>query len=322
MSSSDSTAFSQGRGVALVCAALLLAAAPVLRSAHRHTDAWAPRSDLTQEIKYLPTGRALTAASLGYEPLLADLLWVRTVLLFGKNYASEDDDWYSWVFHMCDLATDLDPDFKAAYKYGGTMLRVDGAFIDQSSLLFAKGATHRPDIWEFPFGIAMNYFMFKKDRETAALWMERAALTGDGPFYVRNLAASLKSEAGDLDAALLFLQQDLENIPPSQDKARTAVEVKIFETVYLIAVRDAGHVLQEFRRATGDLPADPSEVVTAGLQLPADPLGGRWTWDPDPEAEIGTVISTRYCEVFKELAETHGLGRMSYAGCTAEDVED
>lgn len=298
-----------------------MVAGPVLKSAHRHTDAWTPRAEVTDEIKYLPTGRALSAASLGYQPLLADLLWVRTVLLFGKNYESDNDDWYSWVFHMIDLATDLDPDFKAAYKYGGTMLRVDGVLVDQSSLIFAKGAANRPDVWEFPFGIAMNYFMFKEDRELAAHWMERAARVGNGPFYVHNLAASLKSESGDLDAALLFLQTDLETIPPSQPRARTAVEVKIFETRYLIAVRDAGRAVQEFRRQTGDLPAKPADVASAGLTLPADPLGGRWTWDLSPEVEIGTVTSSDYCDVFTAVAKEHGLGRLHFQGCVTAGAE-
>lgn len=317
----SSTAAAQGRTVAIAGVLIILLLIPVLNSAHRHTDAWAPRHRVVDEVQYLPTGKALKATSLGYEQFVADMLWIRTTLLFGKRYASQDHDWYSWVFHMIDLATDLDPEFKAAYKYGGTMLRSEGVFIDQSSLIFGKGMRHRPDLWELPFGIGMNYFMFKDDRQTASHYIAIAAQTGNGPFYLRNLAASLQSDTGDLDSALIFLETDLGSIPESQKQAREAVEVKIIELKYLIARRDAMEVITEFRRATGNLPDSPGDVASIGLTLPPDPLLGEWTWDRDPELEVGTVISTNYCEVFTELARKHGLGRLTFASCQAELVD-
>jgi hypothetical protein len=164
----------------------------------------------------------------------------------------------------------------------------------------------------------MNYFMFKDDRETAARYIRIAAQTGKGPFYLRNLAASLASDAGHIDAALLFLQTDLGNIPDSQAAARTAVEVKIFELKYQIAKRDTMVMVTEFRRQTGALPKSPGDVEAIGLVLPADPIGGVWIWDPD--LEVGTVISTNYCEVFTKLARDHGLGRLTFASCRAELV--
>ncbi len=296
--------------VAALLAAVLV---PLIASAHRHTDAWAPREPVTEEIKYLPTGSALKAASLGYEVFVADMLWIRTTLLFGKHVGEADTDWYAWVFHMIDLATDLDPEFKAAYKYGGGMLRY-GGFIDQSNLVYSKGMHHRPDVWELPFGIGMNYYEYKEDRGTAAPYIAQAAHSG-GPFYLRNLSASLQTESGRLEEALMFLETDLDNLPEWQKDARKAVEVKIFETRYLIARRDAEAALVEVRRRTGDLPEAPTDVP-----LPADPLGGVWQWDPDPDVEVGTLISSRYCEVFAELADEYGLGRLHFDKCRAESI--
>lgn len=299
----------------LACALLLGLLAPLIGSAHRHTDAWAPRHEVTDEVRYLPTGRLLRAASLGYEMLFADVLWARTTLLFGKNVYRPDRRWYAWLFHMIDLSTDLDPRFKAAYKYGGLMLRFDGVFVDQSSLIFQKGMVGRPDLWDFPFGIAMNYFMHKKDRETAARYMEMAARMDGSPFYLRNLAASLHSESGDLESALAFLQEELRSLPEDRPELRSAVQVKIRETEYLIARRDATRVVEEYRRRAGDLPARPQDVSGMGLSLPVDPLGGAWDWDPDPEAEIGTVWSSEWCSVFSAIAQEHGLGRRIPFGC-------
>lgn len=311
----SSTAFARGRVVALCCVLVLAVLLPIIGSAHRHADAWAPRHRVTDEIRYLPTGRLLKAASLGYEMLVADMLWARTTLLFGKNFEQQDKDWYAWVFHMIDLATDLDPEFKAAYKYGGLMLRVEGEFIDQSSLIYQKGMVALPDNHYFPFFIAMNYYEYKEDRQTAAEYMEIAAKCGTGPAYLPSLAASLRTETGDPREALMFLEEELRTIPPDQEQLRTTVEVKIFETRYLIVLQDVQRMVEEFRRQTGDLPARPGDVLEIGLTLPEDPLGGVWVYNPSPEVEIGTCWSSAYCRVFGQMAREHGLGRQVPIGC-------
>jgi len=289
--------------------------APLLASAHRHTDAWAPRTSAAQEIKFLPTGDFLKASSLGYASLLADLFWIRATMLFGERHGATDKDWYAWLYHMVDITTDLDPDFRAAYKYGGTMLRVDGVFVDQSSLIFQKGMKHRPDEWYFPFGIAMNYFVHRKDNRIAARYMEIASRTEGAPFYLRNLAASLLSESDQLDAALVFTREELDNLPAGQHKVRTALALKVFELEYLVALRGVEHALNEYRREHGEHPEDPSDLKG----IPRDPLGGTWTWDRSPEAAFGAVASSAYCAVFTERSVKASLGRLSIAGCKGQD---
>ncbi len=298
-----------------VVVALLIAglSAPVIRSAHRHTDAWAPKTALQEEILYLPNGEFLKAASLGYDALVADLLWVRATALFGKRFGEGDDDWYTWLYHMVDLATDLDPTFRAAYKYGGTMLRINGSFVDQSSMIFQKGSHHLPEEWYFPFGIGMNYFMHKDDSRLAARYMTQAAEAGGGPFYLSNLAASLLTESNELETALLFLQEELKAV--QEPSARRAVEVKVLETRYLLGVRDANEAVAAFRRKTGELPEVPGAVVQAGIELPIDPLGGTWVWDEGEGTEDGEVRSSRYCAVFLPLSAETGLGKLHISGC-------
>lgn len=286
---------------------LLILLIGLVHQGHRHVEAWNPQTGVSDQIRFLPSGKALNVVSLGYEEVLADLLWARATLMFGENFGqSGDDGWYSWLYHMMDLATDLDPQFRGAYKYGGTMLRVNGVFVDQSSIIFAKGTHHLPNEWYFPFGIAMNYFVQKKDKRLAALYMREAASLPDGPFYLRNLAASLLDESLGLENALAFLTQEYKVVPPG--RAREAIEVKIFETKYQIGVRDAEKVIAAYRRATGQLPGQPADVSAAGLTLPPDPLGGTWRWSDDLDAGPGSLRSTEYYAVFSKLSADTGLG--------------
>lgn len=289
--------------------ALLLLLGGLVRAGHRHVEAWAPPETAADSIRFLPSGEALGVVSLGYRQVLADLLWMRCTILFGEKFGETGDDgWYVWLYHMMDLATDLDPQYRAAYKYGGILLRVNGEFVDQSSMMFAKGMHALPDEWYFPFGIAMNYFMYKDDPKMAAPYMRRAAETDGGPFYLANLAASLLDSSHGLETSLAFLQEELGNVP--EGASRRAIEVKIFEVRYLIGKRDAEAVVGAFRSRTGNLPPTPSVVEQAGLTLPPDPLGGEWEWDTSPGAEIGSLRSSRYVEVFRKLSQDSGLGAL------------
>ena len=316
------------RFLALALAVVLLMG--LIYSGHRHTDAWAPRSDLSDELLYLPSGEFLQFATFGYEMLVADLLWVRATAMFGEGYGA-DDRWQLWLYHMINLATDLDPEFRAAYKYGGTMLRMNGVLIDQSNLIFQKGSIALPNEWYFPFAIAMNYFLYKEDRKLAALYMEKAAKAAREtenelaklrvsrhlnsplldprrapPNYLANLAASLYSETDQLELGLTFLLEEQRQLPDSA--SRTAVEVKILETRYLIALRDANAVIEQYRNQVGRLPSTPQQVSTLDLALPADPLGGRWDWDEGAEAKPGMLVSSMYVSVFTRIMRDKGLG--------------
>jgi hypothetical protein len=102
--------------------------------------------------------------------------------------------------------------------------------------------------------------------------------------------------------------------------ARGAIELKVFETRYLIAVRDAEEVVRNYRRTLGELPAQPAEVAAAGLELPPDPLGGVWEWADEPDAEPGEVRSSIYYEVFAKLSADSGLGGLGVSASSGGPV--
>ena len=93
-----------------------------------------------------------------------------------------------------------------------------------------------------------------------------------------------------------------------ESAARTAVEVKILETRYLIALRSAESVVATYQERQGELPPSPESVAELGLSLPEDPLGGRWQWDASLDAEPGSLVSSRYIAVFSAIVRDTGLG--------------
>ncbi len=289
----------------------LLGLSALIGSAHRHVDAWAPVVPATEESRFLPSGRFLGVASLGYRAIAADLLWIRAVMLFGDRIGrSEDSDWYGWLYHMVDLATDLDPEFRIAYKYGGIMLRLGETFVDQSSMIFAKGHEALPQEWYFPSGIGMNYYLHKGESpetaEVAARYIKEASVLPGAPFYLRNFAATLLSKSADPAHALEFVVGELADAPPG--KARDAMTVKKVELEWEVARFAAERVIESCATRWSERPKSPQDALDRGCELPSDPFGGSWVWDLDRGSQW-SLTSSRYEAVMEGLSVKYGLGR-------------
>ena len=296
-----------------LCVVALLALPPLIHNAHRNADAYRPNPDLTERVRYLPTGGFTSTACLGFDSPVADLLWIRAVLYFGSHYNESDDDgWYVWLYYLVDLVTDLEPQFLSVYKYGGTMLRIEPGWVDASNLLMAKGMEHNPDQWYFPFTIAMNYF-FRDDLERAAEYAQIAAAMPDAPFYLPNLAASMLNDSDREEVALRFLEEEYE--AAVTEGRRQAIYVKIHETRFEVARKE----LDEARRRYVDdhgLPVEALDQLVPDYleELPPDPYA---VFVDDPSS-CGLAInpldrsitSNCFIEASKVIRVRYGLGTL------------
>ncbi|MFH1625453.1 MAG: hypothetical protein ABID54_09915, partial [Pseudomonadota bacterium] len=86
-----------------------------------------------ESLLYLPSGRFLKPAALGFDELLADFLWVKAVTYFGGHYLT--DKRYEWLYHILDVTTTLDPRFEYVYEFGGIILSIEGNQIKESIAL-------------------------------------------------------------------------------------------------------------------------------------------------------------------------------------------
>ncbi len=254
----------------LLCALMLVTLAPLAHDTHRAVDAWQPRQDITDRVMLLPSGDTASVACLGHDAMLADLLWIRAVLFFGRHHGvTLDAGWTTYLYYMVDLVTDLDPHFVAPYKYGGLMLRLESDWVDASSMLMAKGMRHNPDQWYFPFTISMNYF-FRDDLERAAEFAQIAARSPDAPFYLANLAATMLNDSNREEVALRFLEEEYKSAV--DDERKTAIYVKIHETRFEMARKEVEAARQQYVEEMGRPPHTIEELVPTWLpSIPGDP---------------------------------------------------
>lgn len=176
---------------------------------------------------YLPTGKFLKVIALGYDELIADVIWVKAVGYFGGHLLT--DRQYTWLYHMLDLVTTLDPQYQYPYHFGGIILSIEVEQVENSNKLLKKGMEHFPEVWQFPFYIGFNYFYHLGELSTAARYLAIASQLPGHPKYLPQLTARLYDQSGEKENAVQFLQVMYSNIEDENMKKQIKERIEKIE---------------------------------------------------------------------------------------------
>jgi hypothetical protein len=172
----------------------------------------------TEVYMCIPSGKFLKTFTMGFDQLIADYFWIKTISYFGDHLMS--DRKYPWLYHILDLVTTLDPEFIWPYYFGGIILSLEAEQVEQSNLILKKAIRNHPDVWKFPFYLGFNYWFHYNDPSKAASYIEIASKLPGAPNYLKTFPARLYSEAGQKEAALRFLQEMRKNTQDPQMRAK------------------------------------------------------------------------------------------------------
>lgn len=193
-------------------------------SLHLKLDAMGVEHESMQVYMYIPSGQFLKPFTLGFNQLIADYFWIKTISYFGDHLMSDRE--YPWLYHMLDLVTTLDPNFIWPYYFGGIVLSVEAKQVEESNLILKKGMAHHPGVWKFPFYIGFNYWFHYNNPREAASYIEKAAGLPGAPDYLKTFPARLYSEAGKNAAAVRFLMEMLKNTQEPRLRAKIEKRIK------------------------------------------------------------------------------------------------
>lgn len=178
-----------------------------------------------EEAMYLPNAKAVQALSFGYKNILADILWFKTISYFGLHFKTDKN--YTWLYHMCDLVTELDPKAEHVYRFGATMLAWEAGGIRESNLLLSKAVSTFPTNWFFPYLRGFNHLYFLKEPEAAKIdFIEAAKRPGVHPI-IASLAAKKTAELDDPKIAIMTIKALLQS--SSDPSVREALEKRLNE---------------------------------------------------------------------------------------------
>lgn len=250
-----------------------------------------------ENMLYLPSGKFLKGAALGFDEMLADLLWIKAIGYFGSHAVTDQD--YSWLSHILDIVTTLDPFFQYPYEFGGVILATEIGEVDKSNQLLEKGMknvleTHER-YWYFPFFIAFNYMYYKNDYKTAAHYLETTSKFPQSPDYLPLLVSRLYADADEPEVAITFLKEMIEGTdnPELNEKLKLRLNEVINNcNIQFLEKAKANFFLKFFR-----YPKTIKEMFENGfiLYMPVDPRGGEYYISKEDH----TVKNTKKTETLK-----------------------
>jgi tetratricopeptide (TPR) repeat protein len=217
---------------------------------------------------YLPSGPCLRAVSLGFRPLLADVLYVWSIQYYSVDRA---DRWRS-LERLYDAITDLDPRFLAAYSIGAIILALEAHQTEAAIRLLDKGIAANPDTYLLAWEAAF-YARDLGHKQRAAHYFELAMSRPDAPSFVQRRFLWTLETLGRKREALARWQEVLDAARSEYEREVAARHVHdLTLEVRLEVLRQA---VERFRGRHGRNPFALEELVRVGLleQLPVDPEG-------------------------------------------------
>ena len=191
-----------------------------------------------EELLYYPSGRFLQRAVLGYDQAAASLAWIQLVQDYGEH--ARGDKKFDYLYHMCDVTTELDPHFEEPYTFGAFVLLTSGGSPSAGMRLLQKGRQYNPQSWKVLFESGFIYYIAWDDVPRAAHYFTQAAGIPGAPEYTNRVAAWVTYRAGDLRTSLLLWQELAERT--RNPEIRRRAEARVSEISALIAVPEAGPV--------------------------------------------------------------------------------
>lgn len=257
-------------------AALLLFVAAGLLS--RHEAARTASAAHTTPLMYLPSGRYLRVASLGFDAILADVLFLWSIQYY-SNYAIADRyDYLERIY--TDVITELDPHYLDPYLVGAMIMTSEARRPEAALRLLDKGIRSNPGDWILPFEAGYTCYQDLKDYARAAGYFEIAAKHPDAHPAVRRFHAEMFNRAGDPRAALEEWSEIWETA--TDPYVRGVAWNHVHDLKVEVDLADLTAAIAEYRATHGRPPARLEALVAAGIvsALPVDPEGGAYAYAP------------------------------------------
>lgn len=258
MSRNVTRLFSMALAAALITAAIGLRRDAAARFAAVQTD---------EDRFYLPPPRWLRFFSLGYNEALADLIWIKSILHFGKGFTMKGGE--RFVTDFVASAIELDPHFRNIYVSGAVMtmyqdrgkpskktllmamdilergLRV---FPNDGDIAFNLGFMHYSDMWgHIPTDLTNPETRYHTERGLELI--RKSALMPGSPPYAAQYSIQLLSESSRTDLRIEHLQTLL--VGETNPEIRASLVERLKEELGDAAERDieTTNRLQEAWRA-------------------------------------------------------------------------
>jgi tetratricopeptide (TPR) repeat protein len=165
----------------------------------------AESQEATDETLYLTSGEVLKRASIGFDGLLADIYWIRTIEYFGANFERQkaaqgfvDIREMRRLEPLLEITTELNPNHIAAYRFGAFFLQ----YLDPGKAIsfVNRGIRNNPNEWRLYQDLGFIYWKLGRYREASEAYLAGSQVAG-APAWMEAMAATMLARGGESETA-------------------------------------------------------------------------------------------------------------------------
>ena len=259
--------------------------------------------DENPDILLFSSPKLVKKMALGYDGLLADFYWMRTIQYYGRfDEADRRKIRYKNLYTLLDITTTLDPDYLDAYRTGSFFLAAEsplGADQPEEALKFLdKGLRDHPDEWPLMYDKGFVYYWHLQDFKAAGeTWMQAAKIPGS-PGWLNGLAATSLTRGGEFTVAIAIWQDRY--LYATNENQREMAKKRLISFVVARDIWGWQALAEKYREKNGTYPKSLQVLATEhGLRYSLeDPLGMPYRYDPQTgEVALGVDTKVQYLNV-------------------------
>jgi tetratricopeptide (TPR) repeat protein len=245
----------------LACGVLIICLTAIFLL-QKHIDKDHKPEQAIEDVLYLPSGNIVKRLSCGFDGVLADIYWLRSVQYFGRQMLGEDQeiDWsrlssvrYDLLYPLLDITTTLDPQYLAAYRFGGVIL-INHDY-KQAVQILHKGIAHNPDNWRLYQVLATIHWQKREYQAASETFLKGAEING-APAWMKVMGGVMLSQGGQRTTACQLYQALYEDAKASQDSLISAQMERQLKQLYALDEIDyLNELVRRYKTATGNCPS-------------------------------------------------------------------
>lgn len=217
-------AISVGRAKIAVYVVLLAALVTAASLSHRRAVLKLASAAPAAQMWFLPSVSSLRLISLGFDQLLADVMWLQFIQYVGYNDPAKSERG-NQAGAMLDIITTLDPHFERAYFFTATVVGGEEHDPQTADKLLQRGIDNNANDWYIPFIAGVNQYLFAHNETQAAKYYRMSAKFPDAPPWLAGQAQILEAHIPSHIKAINVWQKIFDSAKDGAVKQRAREEL-------------------------------------------------------------------------------------------------
>ena len=264
----------------LVLLAMIVAGLALVVVLSKSIDARRPPVNVAlEEERLYVNGNTAKRLSLGFNGLIADWYWMRSLQYVGRKVLNLPEGAMldrlgsanlKLLPALLDTATTLDPQFIEPYEYGAIVLPVSN--VDAAMRLTKKGIAANPSSWKLYHHLGYIYWQ-QGDHVSAAEAYGTGGQIPGAPAWMTAMKAKMMADGGSRSTAREIYHRMSEG--STDEKVKEMAQLRLLQLDAMDQIDGFTKLLDAFKTRIGRCPTSWKEVepVFRALRIPTDRSG-------------------------------------------------